>query len=43
LIKNLTKSKEYKVKPIPDFMQELIKTGGLMNYAKKFLKTRSTK
>lgn len=35
IIKNLTKSKEYKVKPIPSFMQELIKAGGLMNYAKK--------
>jgi 3-isopropylmalate/(R)-2-methylmalate dehydratase small subunit len=34
IIKNITKSKEYKVKPIPDFMQELIKAGGLMNYAK---------
>ncbi len=38
IIKNLTKSKEFKVKPVPEFMQELIKAGGLMNYAKsKFL------
>jgi 3-isopropylmalate dehydratase small subunit len=34
-IKNITKSKEYNVKPIPDFMRELIELGGLMNYAKK--------
>lgn len=35
VIKDLTLIKEYKVKPIPSFMQELIKSGGLMNYAKK--------
>lgn len=35
VIKNLTQIKEYKVKPIPSFMRELIKAGGLMNYAKK--------
>ena len=34
-IKNLTTNKEYKFIAIPDFMQELISTGGLINYAKK--------
>lgn len=29
-----TTNKEYKFTPIPDFMQELIATGGLINYAK---------
>ncbi len=34
-IENLTKNKEYSFTPIPPFMQELIQTGGLINYAKK--------
>lgn len=32
---NLSTKKEYKFKAIPEFMQELIATGGLINYAKK--------
>ena len=31
-IKNLTKNKIFKAQPIPDFMQELVKKGGLLNY-----------
>ena len=31
-IKNLTKNKIYQSQPIPDFMQELVKKGGLLNY-----------
>lgn len=34
LIVNDTKNKTYKFKAIPPFMQELIATGGLINYAK---------
>ncbi len=34
IIKNLTKAKEYKVNPYPPFMQELISSGGLMEYIK---------
>ncbi len=37
LIKNLTKKENYKFEPIPEFMQELVKSGGLINYAKKTL------
>ncbi|WP_419769998.1 MAG: 3-isopropylmalate dehydratase small subunit [Candidatus Marinarcus sp.] len=33
-IKNNTKNKTYKFTAIPPFMQELIATGGLINYAK---------
>jgi 3-isopropylmalate/(R)-2-methylmalate dehydratase small subunit len=33
-ITNLTKNKTYKFIPIPPFMQELIASGGLINYAK---------
>jgi 3-isopropylmalate dehydrogenase/3-isopropylmalate/(R)-2-methylmalate dehydratase small subunit len=35
VIKNLTKKEEYKVLPVPKFMQELIDAGGLMEYVKK--------
>ena len=34
MIKNLTDGKEYKFSPIPPFMQELLKSGGLIEYAK---------
>lgn len=34
-IANTTTSKTYKFSPIPEFMQELLDCGGLMNYAKK--------
>ena len=37
-IKNLTQNKFYKFTPIPAFMQELLKDGGLINYAKKNMK-----
>lgn len=37
-IKNLTKKEEYAVDPIPEFMQELVSCGGLMEYAKKLKK-----
>lgn len=31
---NLTKDKRYKFTPIPEFMQELVQAGGLINFAK---------
>lgn len=34
LVINDTTNKSYEFTPIPDFMQELISTGGLINYAK---------
>ena len=36
-IKNLSKKEEYKFEAMPEFMQELVKAGGLINYAKKSL------
>lgn len=39
-IVNLTKNKEYRTHPIPPFMQELIRAGGLMGYAQKKMKKR---
>lgn len=38
IIKNITKKQEYKFEPIPPFMQELLNSGGLINYAKKLIK-----
>ncbi|EAK0829527.1 3-isopropylmalate dehydratase small subunit [Campylobacter fetus] len=37
IIKNLTQKTQYKFDPIPEFMQELVRSGGLINYAKKSL------
>src|SRR5512134_1342775 len=34
-IRNITKGEEYTAKPIPSFMQELIATGGLIEWTKK--------
>ncbi len=38
-IRNITKGEEYTAKPIPSFMQELIATGGLIEWTKKRIKT----
>lgn len=35
IIKNITKNIEYRSKPIPPFMQELIAAGGLVEWTKK--------
>ncbi|MEI7474176.1 MAG: 3-isopropylmalate dehydratase small subunit [bacterium] len=37
IIKNLTKNKEYKASAFPESIQQLIKTGGLINYTKEKL------
>lgn len=34
IIRNLTKGKEYRVRPLPPFIQEIIAAGGLMNRLK---------
>ena len=36
---NITKNESYDFEPIPEFMQELVESGGLINYAKKGLKS----
>ncbi|MCP4971679.1 MAG: 3-isopropylmalate dehydratase small subunit [Arcobacter sp.] len=41
VITNDTTNKSYKFIPIPDFMQELIATGGLINYAKAEMKEKN--
>ena len=35
VIKNLTKNTEYKVKPLPMELQEILRSGGLVNYVRK--------
>lgn len=37
IIRNITKAEEYKARPIPPFMQELIDAGGLIEWTKKRL------
>ncbi|HDQ25560.1 MAG TPA: 3-isopropylmalate dehydratase small subunit [bacterium] len=39
-IRNISKTKSYKVKPIPPFMQELVEAGGLINYGKAKFKIK---
>ena len=34
IVKNLTKGKEYKIKPLPEDLRKIQKAGGLMEYAK---------
>ena len=36
IIKNITKNFEYKINPLPLFMQNFIKEGGIINYIKKY-------
>lgn len=36
VIKDFTKKLELKIKPLPKFMQELLKEGGIVNYFKKY-------
>lgn len=34
-IRNLSRGKEYRIKPFPDFMRDLIRQGGLVNWIRK--------
>ncbi|MEC4684257.1 MAG: 3-isopropylmalate dehydratase small subunit [Nitrospirota bacterium] len=38
LIRNLTRNEQYQAKPIPSFMQELIKAGGLVEWTRRKIK-----
>ena len=40
VIKNLTQNKTYQAAPFPEFMQNIINAGGLMNYVKQRLAAR---
>lgn len=41
IIRNVTKNKEYKIKPLPENLQKVLQAGGLMEYAKERLKNAS--
>jgi 3-isopropylmalate dehydratase small subunit len=41
IIKNATRQEEYRANPIPQFMQELISAGGLVEWTKKKLRGES--
>lgn len=41
VIRNVTKNKEYKIKPLPENLQAILKAGGLMEYAKEKIKNAS--
>jgi 3-isopropylmalate/(R)-2-methylmalate dehydratase small subunit len=41
IIRNITKGKEYKIKPLPENLQAILKAGGLMEYAKERIKNAS--
>lgn len=41
IIKNMTRQEEYKANPIPQFMQELIGAGGLVEWTKKKLQGKA--
>lgn len=36
IVKNLNKNRELKIKPLPFFMQKLLREGGAVNYIKKY-------
>lgn len=38
IVKNLTKEAQAKIEPLPSFMQELLREGGIVNYYKKHRK-----
>jgi 3-isopropylmalate/(R)-2-methylmalate dehydratase small subunit len=40
IIKNINKNKTYKLKPLPDFIQNIISLGGLGEYVKEELRRR---
>ncbi|MFA5411072.1 MAG: 3-isopropylmalate dehydratase small subunit [Candidatus Omnitrophota bacterium] len=36
IVRNLSENSEFKIKPLPDFMQKLLREGGIVNYYKKY-------
>ncbi len=36
IVRDLTKNKELKIRPLPDFMQRLLREGGVVNYFRKY-------
>lgn len=40
IIKNLSQNQTYKTQPFPEFLQEIVKQGGLMNWVKTCIKSQ---
>ena len=38
VIKNITQDKNYKTQAFPEFLQQIVQSGGLINYIKKTIK-----
>lgn len=38
IVRNRSKNSEYKIKPLPKFMQEILRAGGIINYYKEHSK-----
>jgi 3-isopropylmalate/(R)-2-methylmalate dehydratase small subunit len=36
VVRDLTKNIDFKVSPLPDFMQKLLQEGGIINFYKKY-------
>lgn len=43
VIRNLTKGKEYQAEPFPEFMRQIIESGGLINFVKLRLEAQSSR
>lgn len=40
VVKNLTKNETYRTVPLPDFLEEIVRSGGLIEYARSMTKKR---
>jgi 3-isopropylmalate/(R)-2-methylmalate dehydratase small subunit len=40
IIKNKTKKETYKVKPLPEFLMEIVRSGGLIEFARKMVEQK---
>ena len=41
IIKNKTKKETYKIKPLPEFLVEIVRSGGLIEFARKMVEQKS--
>jgi 3-isopropylmalate/(R)-2-methylmalate dehydratase small subunit len=41
VIRNKTKKETYKVKPLPEFLMEIVRSGGLIEFARKMVEQKS--
>jgi len=41
IIRNKTKNEEYEARPLPEFLREIVRSGGLIEYARKIVEQRN--